>query len=80
MNKTIIGIKELHKHLKGISEAARRGRSFLVFKNSRPVFRIEPVHEDMPKKYTRKDLKNLQVSGGSRTLSREIDTILYGEN
>ncbi len=79
MNTTIIGIRELHKRLKHISEAARKGKSFLVFKNSKPVFRIEPIHEDRPKKYTRNDLKNLQVSGGSTTLSKEIDTILYGE-
>ena len=76
MNTSTIGIKELHTRLKTISEEAMRGQSFVVFKNSKPVFRIEPITQTTANKYTLKDLKTINFKG-AKTLSREIDKITY---
>ncbi len=46
MKTNIVGIRELHGKLKNISEQALAGKSFIVIRNSKPVFRIEPYHED----------------------------------
>ena len=50
MNTQIIGIKKLHKNLKQISEATLDGQSFLVVKNSKPVFKIQPIDDVKLKK------------------------------
>lgn len=80
MERQIIGIKQVYTGLKEITEQARRGRSFLVVKNSQPAFRIEPPDEQVSprKKYTLKDFKRLEFSSGERNLSQRIDEIVYG--
>jgi antitoxin (DNA-binding transcriptional repressor) of toxin-antitoxin stability system len=76
MNQQIIGIKQLHQNLKKIAEAALAGQSFIVVKNSRPVFKIEPI-QSVSKKYTLADFRKLQFKIRDRNLSRKIDKILY---
>ncbi|HEC30570.1 MAG TPA: hypothetical protein ENI66_00970 [Candidatus Yonathbacteria bacterium] len=73
----IIGIKQLHKNLKQVSDATAVGQSFLVVKNSKPVFRINPIEEVEEKKYKLEDFKKLQFNS-DKNLSREVDKVVYG--
>jgi len=77
MEAQIIGVKQLHKNLKQISEAAMSGESFLIVRNSKPVFRIEPVKKIMKKKYSLDDFKKIQFKSGDKNLSKNIDKIVY---
>lgn len=76
----IIGVKQLYKQLKQISQATLQGQSFLVVKNSKPVFRIEPIETAQQKKYTLEDFKKIQfkMKDNDRHLSKNIDKIVYG--
>ncbi len=73
----IIGIKQLHTQLRKISQETLKGRSFIVVKNSRPVFRIEPISDSKEKKYNFSDLKGLQFQCSDKNLSKKIDKIMY---
>lgn len=77
MEAQIIGVKQLHKDLKRISEAAMSGKSFLIVRNSKPVFRIEPIKKIAKKKNTMKDLWEIRFKGKDKNLSKNIDKILY---
>lgn len=78
MRLQIIGIKQLHKELKRISQRARQGESFLVVKNSKAVFKIEPIEPISEKRYTLEDFKKLQFETADKKLSEHIDEIVYG--
>lgn len=80
MNYQIIGIKQLYRQLKQISQAALGGKSFLVVRNSKPVFMIEPIKEARQKKYTLEDFKKMQFRSKDKNLSKHIDKILYGDD
>ena len=41
----IIGLKELRENTGGYIKQVKLGRSFLVMRRSKPVFRVEPVDE-----------------------------------
>ena len=75
---TIIGIKELQGNLKRVADAAQRGETFTVVRDSKPVFRIEPVVARTGKKYTKKDLLSIRFHSGEKNLSKRIDEIVYG--
>lgn len=78
MVEKMIGIKELHRNLKNISDEAVLGGSFIVIKNSKPVFRIVPLEgEDKAQKYSLQDLKNLQFESKEKSFSKDIDNIMY---
>ena len=77
MEAQIIGVKQLHKDLKRISEAEMSGESFLIVRNSKPVFRIEPIKKPIKKKHTIKDLWKIRFDGKDKNLSKNIDKILY---
>lgn len=77
MEAQIIGIKQLYKNLKKISEATIAGQSFLIVRNSKPVFRIEPVARNIEKKHTIKDLWEIRFKGKDKNLSKNIDKVLY---
>jgi len=79
MNTQIIGIKKLHKNLKQISEATLDGQSFLVVKNSKPVFKIQPIDDVKlkKKKYKLDDLWKIRFENKDKNLSKKIDKILY---
>lgn len=79
METQIIGVKQLHKELKKISAKALRGHSFIVVRNSKPVFRIEPINQKSlkKKKYTMDDLWKIRFKNRDKNLSRNIDKILY---
>ena len=78
MNIHIIGIKQLYRQLKQVSDAALQGKSFLVVKNSKPIFRIEPLEQKGQKKYSLEDFKKLQFETRGKNLSKEVDKIVYG--
>lgn len=63
METNIIGIRELHKRLKEVSKDALSGRSFIVVKNTRPVFRIEP-YKEKKKKYSLEHFEKENLSRG----------------
>ncbi|MEK7209196.1 MAG: type II toxin-antitoxin system prevent-host-death family antitoxin [Patescibacteria group bacterium] len=44
-NTNIIGLKELRENTEDYIKQVKRGRSFLVVRRSKPVFRVEPVDE-----------------------------------
>ena len=78
MNSKIIGIRELHRNLRRVSEAVKRGQSFVVLRNATPIFRIEPLTVvKTRKKYTLADLKDIQFPGPG-DLSERIDEFVYG--
>ena len=74
----IIGIKELQGNLKRVADAAQRGETFTVVRDSKPVFRIEPIVGRKTGKYTLKDLLSIRFNSGEKNLSKRIDKILYG--
>lgn len=78
MQDQIIGIKQLQTHLKQLTQQVQAGCSFIVVKNSKPVFRIEPIDGQQVGRYTLADLKRLQFRSGQKNLSKSIDRIVYG--
>ena len=80
MDSTIIGIKELHRNLKRVADAALKGASFTVVRDSRPVFRIEPAPTRAYKKTgTVEDfLKRASFRSKDKNLSKKVDEIVYG--
>ncbi len=77
MKEKIIGIKELHRKLKDVSLEVSQGRSFLVVKNSKPAFKIVPLEDDKPPKYTMADITLLQTKSHDGNLSKKVDEIVY---
>lgn len=45
-NQTIIGLKELRENTDFYINAVKRGRSFVVVRKSKPVFRISAADQD----------------------------------
>lgn len=78
MQEATIGVKELYTSLPKIARATSRGSSFVVVKHSKPLFRIEPL-TTRQKTYTKYDMEKLRFKGG-KTLSQDIDKILYGRS
>ena len=62
MNDKIIGIKELHTKLKIVSNETLEGQSFIVIKNSKPVFKIIPLEKNSLLKYSLDDFKKIQFT------------------
>jgi antitoxin (DNA-binding transcriptional repressor) of toxin-antitoxin stability system len=77
MSTAIIGIKELQNNLKRVADAALKGASFTVVRDSKPVFRIEPV---IPSNRTGslKDFLASATFSGEKNLSSRVDEIVYG--
>ena len=73
-----IGVKELHTNMKKITEATQKGASFLVMKNAKPVFRIEPIDDDAPRRFTLDDFKEVMFTTEDKDLSKKVDEIVYG--
>jgi antitoxin (DNA-binding transcriptional repressor) of toxin-antitoxin stability system len=75
----ILGIKELQLNLKRVADAAQKGASFIIVRDSKPVFRIEPI-KNSGRSGTLEDSYKLLHFKGGKNLSKEIDEILYGKN
>ncbi len=78
MEETVIGIKQLHKDLSKVTRAAEKGRTFIVMKHAKAVFRIEPIQKQSKKKYTFKDLMSIRFDSDDKDLSKKIDHYVYG--
>ena len=75
----MIGVKQLHKDLKKISQRTLRGESFIVMKHTKPLFLLIPYEKNEEEKpYTLKDFARLQRKTGEKNLSKQIDRIIYG--
>lgn len=77
MNNQVIGIRELHNTIPEIIKKISIGGSFIVMKNTMPVFKIVPLSEEKKeKKYTLEDLQKLSFYG-EKDLSSKVDEIAY---
>ena len=45
-NNTIVGLRELRENLEIYISQVKEGKSFIVVKKSKPVFRISPFEDD----------------------------------
>jgi len=45
--ENIINLKSLRENMQEYAQKVERGRSFIVFKRSKPLFRISPVDESL---------------------------------
>jgi prevent-host-death family protein len=45
-NKTVIGLKDLRENTEEYISKVQNGKSFVVVRRSRPVFKISPPEED----------------------------------
>ncbi|HLD27227.1 MAG TPA: hypothetical protein VJB39_00045 [Patescibacteria group bacterium] len=43
----IIGLKELRQNVSGFAKQIQKGRSFIVVKQSKPLFKITPIKEEV---------------------------------
>jgi hypothetical protein len=77
MEREIIGVKQLHRDFKMITQRSLRGESFLVVKNSKPIFTINPIGESKRKKYSLSDAKKIQFMARDKDLSKRIDKEIY---
>ena len=46
MENTIVGLKELRENMEKYASLIKKGRSFIVVKRSRPLFKISSIDED----------------------------------
>lgn len=77
MDPSIIPINQVYRELKSITTKVQKGSSFLVVKNSKPVFKIVPLDTvSPPKKYNLQDFTKISFSG-AKGLSKKIDTFIY---
>jgi prevent-host-death family protein len=74
--ENIIGIKQLHQELKQVADRVQEGSTYIVVKNSKPVFRIVPIDRGQHAKYCLKDLDQARFRG-SKNLSKDIDKTIY---
>lgn len=44
--KTLIGLKELRKHVNTYVTEVQKGKSFIVLRRSKPIFKISPPDEE----------------------------------
>ena len=45
MNTAIVGLKDLREHTENYIARVRRGKSFIIVRRSKPIFKITPVDE-----------------------------------
>lgn len=44
--ENLVGLKELREHVDKYATQVMKGRSFVILRRSRPLFKISPVQED----------------------------------
>jgi len=45
--ENIINLKSLRENMQEYAQKVEKGRSFIVFKRSKPLFRISPIEESL---------------------------------
>ncbi len=46
MENTIVGLKELRENMEKYASLIKRGKSFIIVKRSKPLFKISSIDED----------------------------------
>ena len=46
MENTIVGLKELRENMEKYASLIKKGRSFIIVKRSKPLFKISSIDED----------------------------------
>jgi len=46
MNTNVVGLKELRQNVAKYAQKVAKGESFIVFKQSKPLFQITPVQDE----------------------------------
>ncbi len=72
-----MNIKELHKSIKNIPNILESWEDILVFKNSKPSFKIVPFRRRKNYSLDMDKLKKLQFSSGDENLSSNMDKFIY---
>lgn len=44
--ENIIGLKEFRENVEAFTKKIDKGQSFIIFKKSKPVFKVSPVDDD----------------------------------
>ncbi len=78
MKPIVIGIRDLHRNIAAIAKATKRGRTFVVAKHAKPLFRIQPMEERHTHIFTLADLVSLQFKSRHKRLSQDVDRVTYG--
>lgn len=73
-----IGIKQLHKDLKRVTQSAANGKTFIIMNHTKPLCRIGPIPKQKKKKYTLNDLLSIRFDNDDKDLSKKIDHYVYG--
>lgn len=63
MKNTIIGLKELREKTENYISQVKRGKSFIVVRKSKPVFKLAPITEDDEKWETVVDFIRVKKGG-----------------
>lgn len=45
--KNIVALKTLRENMQEYAQKVQEGRSFIVFKRSKPLFKISPIEEEL---------------------------------
>lgn len=78
--KNIIGLKELRENVGVYAEEVKRGRSFIVVKRSKPIFKIAPPDEEAELWETVVDFTEFYKDGiPARTLLKKLRA-LHGKS
>jgi len=84
---TKINIRELSRNTKAISERAKAGEYFKVYKNKEFMFSIVPEDVDIPHKSNMpagqslfEVFKGYRFNSGELDLSKQVDKLVYEES
>ncbi len=71
-----INVRDLQRRFKEVSEQIQQGESLIVLKNTKPIFRIEPITKNTDKEVFMKAIKDIQFED-NENLSKDADNIVY---
>lgn len=63
MKNTIIGLKELREKTENYISQVKKGKSFIVVRKSKPVFKLAPITEEDEKWETVVDFTKIKKGG-----------------
>lgn len=75
MKNTIIGLKELRENMDNYISQIGKGRSFVVVRKSKPVFRLEPLDEWGDEGVWEKVIDSTKIKKGGVPLREVLSSI-----
>ncbi len=73
MENTIVGLKELRENMEKYASLIKKGRSFIVVKRSKPLFKISSIDEDDGLWETVIDFTKINKNGiAAKTILKEL--------